>query len=65
MAFGRRGLSIEEDDDYKMLRRARPKGILKGWQMKTVANCVSDCNAAHGSSESVMEVTKAIEQIFP
>jgi hypothetical protein len=30
-----------------------------------VANFVSDDNAAHGSSASVMEVTKAIEQIFP
>jgi hypothetical protein len=26
---------------------------------------VSDGNAAHGSSASVIEVTKAIEQIFP
>jgi hypothetical protein len=26
---------------------------------------VSDVNAAHGSSASVMEVTKAIEKIFP
>jgi hypothetical protein len=31
----------------------------------TVANCVSDDNAAHGSSASVMEVTKAVEPIFP
>jgi hypothetical protein len=30
-----------------------------------VANFVSDGNAAHGSSASVMEVTKAIEQIIP
>jgi hypothetical protein len=28
-----------------------------------VTNCVSDGNAAHGLSASVMEVTKAIEQI--
>jgi hypothetical protein len=26
---------------------------------------MSDCNAAHGSSASMVEVTKAIEQIFP
>jgi hypothetical protein len=30
-----------------------------------VANCVSNGNAAYGSSTSVVEVTKAIEQIFP
>jgi hypothetical protein len=30
-----------------------------------VANCVSDGNAAHGSSALVVEVTKAIEQIIP
>jgi hypothetical protein len=30
-----------------------------------VANFVSDGNAAHGSSTSVVEVAKAIEQIFP
>jgi hypothetical protein len=30
-----------------------------------VANWVSDGYAAHGSSTSVVEVTKAIEQIFP
>jgi hypothetical protein len=29
-----------------------------------VANRVSDGNAAHGSSASVVEVMKAIEQIF-
>jgi hypothetical protein len=28
-------------------------------------NFVSDGNAAHGPSTSVVEVTKAIEQIFP
>jgi hypothetical protein len=33
--------------------------------MNAVANCVSDGNAAHGSSASVVEVTKAVEQIFP
>jgi hypothetical protein len=30
-----------------------------------MANCVSDGNAEHGSSASVMEVMKAIEKIFP
>jgi hypothetical protein len=30
-----------------------------------VANYVSDGNAAHGSGVSVMEVTKALEQIVP
>jgi hypothetical protein len=30
--------------------------------LNTVANCVSDGNAARGSSVSVMEVTKVIEQ---
>jgi hypothetical protein len=30
-----------------------------------VANGVSDGNAAHGSSASLVEVTKAIEQISP
>jgi hypothetical protein len=30
-----------------------------------VSNSVSDGNAAHGSSASLMEVTKAIEEIFP
>jgi hypothetical protein len=30
-----------------------------------VANRVIDGNAAHGSSASVMEITKAIEQVFP
>jgi hypothetical protein len=34
-------------------------------RLNTVANCVSNGNAAHGSSTSVVEVTKAIEQIFP
>jgi hypothetical protein len=29
------------------------------------ANFVSNGNAAHGSSTSVVEVTKAIEKIFP
>jgi hypothetical protein len=28
-------------------------------------NRLSDVNAAHGTSASVMEMTKAIEQIFP
>jgi hypothetical protein len=30
-----------------------------------VANCVSDSNAEHGSSASVVEMSKAIEQISP
>jgi hypothetical protein len=34
MAFGRHGLSIEEDDDCNMCRRAQLKGVLRGWQMK-------------------------------
>jgi hypothetical protein len=34
MAFGRHGLSIEEDDDYFICRRAQLKGALRGWQMK-------------------------------
>jgi hypothetical protein len=34
MAFGRHGLSIDEDDGYNMRRRAQLKGVLKGWQMK-------------------------------
>jgi hypothetical protein len=33
--------------------------------MKEGGYCLSDGNAARGSSASVMEVTKAIEQIFP
>jgi hypothetical protein len=38
---------------------------LKNRSRDTVANCVSNGNAAHGSSTSVVEVMKAIEQIFP
>jgi hypothetical protein len=34
MAFGRHGLSIEEDDDYNIRRRAQLKGVKLGWQMK-------------------------------
>jgi hypothetical protein len=34
MAFGRHALSIEEDDDYNMRRRAQLKGVERGWQMK-------------------------------
>jgi hypothetical protein len=34
-------------------------------RFNTVANCASDGHAAHGSSASVMEVTQAIEKIFP
>jgi hypothetical protein len=34
MAFGRHGLSIEEDDDFNMCRRAQLKGVQAGWQMK-------------------------------
>jgi hypothetical protein len=64
MEFGRLGLSIEEVDDDNICRRARSKGVLSGWQMKGGGEFVSDGNAAHGSSVSVMEVTKAIEQIF-
>jgi hypothetical protein len=33
--------------------------------MNAVADCVCDGNAAHGSSASMMEMTKAIEQFFP
>jgi hypothetical protein len=30
-----------------------------------MANCLSDGNAAHGSSASVMETMEAIDEIFP
>jgi hypothetical protein len=62
MAFGRRGLSIEEVDDYKGLNR---KAFKEACRLNVVANCVIDGNAAHGSSASVIKMTKAIEQIFP
>jgi hypothetical protein len=65
MAFGRHGLSIEEYDDYNMRRRLNWKVFKEAGRWNTVANCVSGGNAAHGSSASVVEVTKAIEQIFP
>jgi hypothetical protein len=41
------------------------KAFKEAGRRNTVANCVSDGNAAHGSSTSVVEVTKAIEEIFP
>jgi hypothetical protein len=41
------------------------KAFKEAGRKKKVANCVSDGEAAHGSSASVMERTKEIEQIFP
>jgi hypothetical protein len=40
------------------------KAFKEAGSLNTVANCVSDGNAAHGSSASVVEVIKAIEKIF-
>jgi hypothetical protein len=34
MAFGRHGLSIEEDDGFNICRRALSKGVKRGWPMK-------------------------------
>jgi hypothetical protein len=38
------------------------KAFKEDGRRNTVATCLSDGNAAYGSSASVMEVTKAIEQ---
>jgi hypothetical protein len=65
MAPGRRGLSIEEVEDCNKFRRAQSQGAERDLQMKQVAICLSDVNAEHGSSASVLEMTKAIELIFP
>jgi hypothetical protein len=40
------------------------KTLKKAGKWNSVENWVSDGNAAHGSSASLIEVTKAIEKIF-
>jgi hypothetical protein len=40
------------------------KALKETGRCHMVANCVSDGNAAHGSSASLMEMTKMIENIF-
>jgi hypothetical protein len=64
MASGERGLSIEEGDECSKCRRAQWQGAERGWQMKYGGELRGDGNAAHGSSASLMQMTKAFEQIF-
>jgi hypothetical protein len=61
MAFERHGLSMI----IICVEGLNWKAFKETGRWNKVANCVGDGNVAHGSSASVMEVTKAIEQIFP